>query len=50
MILFKVLDSVVHHITLLRISVKRMKEGKQEACTMYWVQNISNARSLVLTA
>jgi len=48
MILFKVLDSVVYHITLLRISVKRMKERKQEAWTMYWVQNISNALSLVL--
>jgi hypothetical protein len=49
MILFKVLDSVVYHITLLRISVKRMNERKQEAWTMYCVQNISSARILVLT-
>jgi hypothetical protein len=36
-------------LTLLRISVKRMKESNQKAWTMCCVQNISNARSLVLT-
>jgi len=49
MILFTVLDSVVYHIALLSISVKRVKERKQESWTMYCVEYISNARSLVLT-